>query len=163
MRSESSAVPPFRRIAAALALSAGLAACGPAPIESGINDPHEAHNRSVHALNKRIDRAFFGSGADSYGKIVPEPVREGLSNLAGNLDLPRIVVNDLLQGKIEDAGANATRFVLNTTLGVGGLFDPATEFGVPVRETDFGETLHVWGFREGRYLELPVIGPSTER
>lgn len=163
LRSESPAAPRFCRIVASLVLAAGLAACGPAPIESGINDPHEAHNRRVHDLNKRIDRAFFGAGADAYGRIVPEPVRQGLGNLAGNLDLPRIVVNDLLQGNIEDAGANSFRFVLNSTLGLAGLFDPASEFGLTVRETDFGETLHVWGLREGRYLELPVIGPSTER
>ncbi len=163
LRSESSAAPRFRPIAALLVLAAGLAACGPAPIETGINDPHEAHNRRVHDLNKRIDRAFVGAGSEAYGSAIPEPVRRGLSNLGSNLDLPRIVVNDLLQGNIDDAAANSFRFALNTTVGLAGLLDPATEMGLPVRETDFGETLHVWGLREGRYLELPLIGPSTER
>lgn len=147
----------------AASLAAGLAGCGPAPIESGINDPFEAHNRQVHSLNKRVDRALLGPGSQAYGTAVPEPVRQGVQNVASNLDMPRMVVNDILQGRVEDAVANSFRFAVNSTFGLAGLLDPATDMGLNARDTDFGETLHVWGLREGRYLELPLLGPSTER
>lgn len=151
------------RLLAPLTLVLALSACGPAPMATGINDPYEASNRRVHAFNKTLDRNFVSPGADAYGSTIPEPVRNGVTNFAGNIDLPRVVVNDLLQGNIEDAAHNTVRFVLNTTIGLGGLLDPATEFGVAPRPSNFGETLYVWGLREGRYLELPVLGPSTER
>lgn len=144
-------------------LALGLAACGPAPIESGIDDPHEAHNRGVHAFNKGLDRSLVGPGARAYGTVIPAPVRRGVSNVASNIDLPRVVVNDLLQGRVEDAVSNGFRFAVNSTIGLAGLLDPATEMGIPLRDSDFGETLHAWGLREGRYVELPFFGPSTER
>jgi phospholipid-binding lipoprotein MlaA len=140
-----------------------MSACSPAPPAQGINDPFEEHNRNVHELNKSLDSAVVRPGAEGYGNAVPSPVRKGVSNFVGNLDMPRMVVNDLLQGRVEDAGANTFRFLINSTFGLGGLFDVAHDGGLDARPTDFGETLHVWGFREGRYLELPVIGPSTER
>lgn len=153
----------MRTAAATLLCSLLLLGCTPAPPATGINDPYEDSNRSIHELNKRLDRAFVRDGAGGYGRIVPEPVRRGVSNFVNNFDMPRMVVNDLLQGKIEDAGANTFRFLINSTFGLGGLLDPARDMGLNARETDFGETLHTWGFKEGRYVELPVIGPSTER
>jgi phospholipid-binding lipoprotein MlaA len=86
-----------------------------------------------------------------------------LANAADNLQLPGMVVNDILQLKLQDAVANTVRFGLNSTIGLAGLWDPAGKLGVDERSTDFGETLHVWGFPEGPYLELPVLGPSNTR
>ena len=147
-------------IAAALALP--IAACAPAPIAQGVNDPFEAQNRRVHAFNKGVDRAVLRPAASGYG-AVPEPVREVARNFAGNLTQPRFVVNDIAQGEADDAVHNLFRFLLNSTLGVAGLFDPAASFGLAPRETGFGETLHVWGVGEGPYVELPLLGPSTAR
>ena len=139
-----------------------LAACGPAPAPSGINDPREAQNREVHELNKSIDRALVNPASNAYGEI-PGPLRQGVQNFAGNLDLPGDVVNGLLQGRPKNALDSTLRFVINSTVGLAGLFDPAKAIGISGKTTDFGETLHVWGFAEGAYGELPLIGPSTTR
>ena len=95
--------------------------------------------------------------------MVPGPVRTSLTNAANNLDTPRSVVNDVLQGQGEDAVHNTFRFLLNSTMGVFGLFDVASSFGLERRKTGFGDTLAVWGVPEGAYLETPLLGPSTER
>lgn len=140
-----------------------LAGCNPAPIPSGINDPNEARNRRVHEFNKNVDQAVLRPTSQFYGTVVPEPVRMMLSNFVNNLDLPRVVVNDLLQGNLEDAAHNTFRFGVNTVFGLGGLVDPASDGGLTVRDTDFGETLHTWGVGEGAYRESPLSGPSTTR
>lgn len=154
--------PALRRLAAVAAL-AGLAACTAADGTSEYNDPYEAQNRQVHALNLALDRAVVRPGATAYGTAVPPPVRRGVSNFAANLNLPGQIANNLLQGRVDPAIENTFRFVVNTTVGIGGLFDPATAIGIAGQPTDFGETLHVWGAPEGAYLELPLLGPSTER
>lgn len=128
-----------------------------------MNDPNEATNRKVHAFNRGVDKALLRPAASAYGSIVPEPVEQGVKNFATNLDVPGDVVNDLLQAKPGEAVHNTLRFVLNTTIGIGGLFDPATPLGLAGKPTDFGETLHVWGSKEGRYVEVPFLGPSTTR
>ncbi len=144
-----------------LALALGLAGCGKAPVARGINDPYEAHNRAVHETNKRIDRTILkplsggGGGGGQVGRTV--------GNFAGNLTLPGSIVNDVLQANIDDAAHNFTRLLINTTFGIGGLFDPASDWGLHDRPSDFGETLHVWGAAEGHYVELPLAGPSTKR
>jgi len=140
-----------------------LAACNVAPAGVEVWDPYEVRNREVHEENRAIDSTFLRGGASSYGDVVPEPVRRSVSNFSGNMSLPGAVVNNLLQARLDAAVENTFRFLLNSTLGLGGLFDPATEFGLLGRPTDFGETLHVWGASEGAYVELPFIGPSTER
>lgn len=146
-----------------LALAALLAGCSPAPIPTGIDDPNEARNREVHAFNKQVDRNLVRPVSQAYGTVVPGPVRRGFSNFSANADMPRMVVNNVLQGRAEDAIHNTFRFLVNTTFGIGGLLDPATDMGLAERETDFGETLHVWGMAEGPYREVPVFGPSTRR
>lgn len=140
-----------------------LAACSVPDTPTEIHDPYERVNRVTHAFNKGADRVFFRPASQVYGNVTPGPVRTGLSNAADNLDGPRTVVNDVLQGEGEDAIHNTFRFLLNTTLGVFGIFDPATSFGLEDRETGFGDTLAVWGAQEGAYVELPLFGPSTER
>lgn len=146
--------------AVALAL---LSACAQAPVPKGFNDPDEAQNRRVHAFNLALDRAIVSPGADGYGKIVPPPVQRGISNVAATLDLPGDIANNLLQFRLGNAAENTLRLAVNLTVGVGGLFDPATTLGLPQKKTDFGETLNVWGATEGAYVVLPVIGPSTTR
>lgn len=139
-----------------------LSACT-APVPSGVNDPYEGVNRQVHAFNTVVDKNVIRPLATGTSKIVPEPVSRGVTHFADNLSLPGVVVNDLLQANIGDAAHNTLRFIVNTTIGVGGLFDPASAAGAPERSTDFGETLHVWGVGEGPYTELPLLGPSTVR
>jgi phospholipid-binding lipoprotein MlaA len=151
-------------LAATLTLSpALLSGCGPAPIPDGISDPYEAQNRSVHRLNQRLDRALVRPASGAYGSALPRPVRQGIGNFSRNLDTPRQVVNDLLQARFADAVHNSWRFLINSTVGLAGVLDPATPMGLTPRTTDFGETLHVWGVPEGNYVELPVLGPSTDR
>jgi phospholipid-binding lipoprotein MlaA len=153
------------RTAAALAL-AGLVATGctrPTP-GAEVNDPYEAGNRVVHRFNVAVDRTFFGDGT-TRGVIptIPKPVGIGFSNFASNLGMPSAVLNSLLQAKPGPALQNTLRFAVNSTVGIGGLFDPASAIGIPADPADFGETLHVWGVGEGAYLEVPFLGPSTER
>ncbi len=151
------------RSAALFALMLMASACARPDVTQGTYDPFEAQNRKVHAFNRGVDRALFRPASRAYGIGLPGPVKEGVSNFANNLSVPGWVVNDVLQGQGEDAGHNFFRFMINSTLGVAGIFDPATSMGLPERETDFGETLHAWGSGEGAYLELPLLGPSTAR
>ncbi len=148
---------------AAAAAVCFVAACTTPTGPAEIFDPYETTNRRFFANNKAVDRAVLRPVSRAYGTALPEPVRRSAANFALNFDTPRHVVNDVLQGNAEDAVHNLFRFILNSTLGVAGLFDPATSFGLTARESDFGETLHVWGTQEGAYLVLPVFGPSTER
>ena len=141
-----------------------MAGCA-APDPGGANDPFEGANRRVHAFNKGLDRNLIRPvAAPLKGDGEADGAMTLLGNIGGNLSLPGKVVNGLLQGRPGNAARNAGRFVVNTTLGLGGIHDPAgREFGLAEADTDFGETLHVWGVPEGAYLELPLIGPSTGR
>lgn len=139
-----------------------MASCT-APQATGITDPHEAQNRETHELNRQLDRNLIRPAAGAYGSGLPLPLRQGIGNFASNLNLPGVIVNNILQLRIGKALQNSTRFLLNTTIGLGGVLDPSTAMGLHEESTDFGETLHVWGVGEGNYVELPFIGPSTER
>lgn len=152
-----------KAISAAIGLALlALTACGPAPQASGINDPHEATNRKFHEVNRAVDRTILRPASKAYA-ILPQPVERGVENFANNLDTPGDVVNNLLQGRLGPAAQNSLRFATNTIFGIGGLLDAATALGLPGVETDFGETLHVWGAGEGTYIEVPFLGPSTTR
>ncbi|WP_410218375.1 VacJ family lipoprotein [Paracoccus sp. (in: a-proteobacteria)] len=153
-----------------------VAGCASQPVvQDGvtINDPYEARNRRVHAFNKALDGQVIGPVANRLRGPADDSPRDPdapigplqmVINAGRNLSLPVKAVNGLLQGKPGDAGTNLTRFAVNSTLGLGGLFDTAADsFSVTERDTDFGQTLAVWGFPEGAYLELPVLGPSTQR
>jgi phospholipid-binding lipoprotein MlaA len=152
-------------LAVSLAIVAvfGLTSCGPAVSTQGISDPNEAQNRVVHKFNVALDKNIVRPIATSASNVVPDEVEQGVVNFAGNLELPGTVVNDILQFRLGKAVENTLRFAINTTIGIGGLFDPATAAGVNGKSTDFGETLHVWGVTEGNYFELPFFGPSTDR
>lgn len=144
-----------------------VGACSPqrgaSPGSDGIYDPYERQNRGVHEFNRSLDRAIVRPAGQGYTSVLPDEVEDSVSNFASNLGEPSNVVNNLLQGKLRDVGVSTSRFVINTVLGLGGFFDAASEFGIREVDTDFGETLHVWGVGEGTYLELPVAGPSTQR
>ncbi len=142
---------------------AGLSACGPGEVAYGDSDPFEDVNRAMHGVNKGLDSVVLRPVATVYGTVFPEPVILGIDNFASNASLPGSVVNDVLQADFDSAANNFARFLVNTTLGVGGIFDLASAMDLHARDSDFGETLHVWGATEGAYLELPVIGPSTGR
>lgn len=156
-----------KRAVAMLALMGlmALGACGPATLPQGdrIADRDEAQNRAVHRFNVALDRAVVGPTARGYGNVVPEPIRDGVGNFAANLSQPSHILNNLLQVRIGQASQNLVRFMVNSTIGIGGLFDPATAIGVPAAQTDFGETLHIWGAPEGDFVMLPGFGPSTTR
>lgn len=139
-----------------------LAACTPAPPGGGMNDPFEATNRSVHEFNKDVDRAVLRPAGQAAAAL-PEAIRIPIVNFSNNADLPGAVLNNVLQGNVGGAVQNTMRFIINSTVGVLGLADPAGAIGLTEVETDFGETLAVWGVPEGAYVELPVLGPSTER
>jgi phospholipid-binding lipoprotein MlaA len=152
---------PSSRLVAAAAVAA-VAGCAAPPPPATFNDPDEARNREVHAFNAAVDRNVIRPVSGLFGEG-RGPVSQGLGNVANNLGEPGRVVNGLLQGRPQHAVPNTLRFAINTTLGIGGLFDPATALGIEGRDTDFGETLHVWGAPEGAYVVVPFLGPSTDR
>ncbi|WP_417742983.1 VacJ family lipoprotein [Salipiger sp.] len=152
---------PLAPVIAALLLTA-CAVPGPGDAPDGIFDPQEAGNRRVHAFNKRVDSAL-GGGDTGGASAIPAPVLAGVSNVADTVRTPQTVVNQLLQARPGRAALNTARFGVNATVGLAGLFDVAGRIGLPEDKSDFGETLYVWGVPEGAYIELPLIGPATER
>jgi phospholipid-binding lipoprotein MlaA len=126
-------------------------------------DPWESWNRGVYKVNDALDRAVAKPVAKTYVRIIPQPIRIGVSNFFANLNTPTVLLNDALQGKFLAAANDLGRFVLNSTVGVGGLFDPATPAGLNRNDEDFGQTLGVWGVHAGPFVELPLLGPSDLR
>jgi len=136
----------------------------PTPVQAPISyDPWEKFNRKVHAFNNAVDRAVARPLARAYTAAVPRPMRLGVSNFFDNLRQPLTMVNQLLQGRPRDATQTFGRFVVNSTLGIGGLFDPASDLKMKRRSEDFGQTLGTWGWKRSRYVELPFFGPRTVR
>lgn len=126
-------------------------------------DPWEKWNRKVHRFNNAVDAHIAKPLAKAYMKVVPRPVRLGVSNFFNNLGQPVTMVNALLQGRPKEAGASFGRFIVNSTIGVLGLFDPASRINIPNQSEDFGQTLGLWGWKRSRYVELPLFGPRTVR
>ena len=153
------------RLSAAFASLALLAGCATSPGADRLaeKDPLEGVNRGVWQFNMAADKALIKPTTMVYRTVTPRPARRGLSRLLANLSEPFSAINNLLQGKPDRAGRNIERFVINTTIGVGGLADHATGFGVAPAEEDFGQTLATWGVNGGPYLVLPLLGPSTLR
>ena len=127
------------------------------------NDPLEGLNRQIFAVNLTIDTFLLRPAAVAYRELMPEPGKTMVRNFVDNLKLPFTALNDLAQGDFDRAHAAVGRFLVNTVLGIGGLFDPATELGLPYHKEDFGQTLAVWGMEDGPYLVLPLFGPSNFR
>ena len=126
-------------------------------------DPFEKANRGLYKFNDGLDRVLLKPGADLYVKVVPQPVRQGISNAFDNLGYGNVIVNDLLQGKFGPALGGVGRVGLNTTVGLLGTMDVATKWGLPAHGNDFGITIGKWGAGPGPYLVLPLLGPSTFR
>lgn len=147
-----------------MAVMAGCA--GPAQDRDpndGVYDPYETQNRRVHNFNRGVDKALVRPAARGYTNILPDDIEDSVGHFATNLGQPSVMANSLMQGDLRGAGIATVRFVFNSTLGIFGLFDVASDLGIDDHDTDFGETLYVWGTKEGAYVELPLLGPSTSR
>ena len=152
----------------ALAICACLWLAGAAGATDGAapppnDDPWEGYNRTMFKFNMAVDHAVFRPVARGYKAVVPSPVRTGVSNFFSNLMGPLHMVNDLLQGKPGRAASDLGRFLVNTTVGIGGLFDPASKLDLKQSDEDFGQTLGKWGVGSGPYLVLPFLPPTTLR
>ncbi|MEM6375186.1 MAG: MlaA family lipoprotein, partial [Pseudomonadota bacterium] len=143
----------FCRLISLFIIVAVLSACAKPPAghpPEEAYDPYEARNRAIHEFNRGLDRNLVRPVGVTYSDFLPDDIETPLSRLAGNLSIPSDIVNNIFQLEMADATENFYRLLVNTTLGVGGLFDPATELGMPERNrTNFGATLHYWGVREG--------------
>lgn len=128
-----------------------------------VKDPWEGYNRRIHRLNNAADRFFARPLAITYDKVKPDPVQASIGKFFGNLREPGMAVNEILQGRPVRATQALGRFLVNDTVGVGGLFDPATRFGMPQYKEDLCQTFAMWGWRDSRYLVLPLLGPRTAR
>lgn len=154
------ACAPRRAALGCLALLlAGCATTG----ERSPADPFEPANRGVFAFNDGVDRAVLRPTARAYQEVTPKWFRTGVGNFFTNLAYPGTILNQLLQGKIVAAGQDTLRFVLNSTLGLAGVLDPASDANLPIHDEDLGQTLGVWGVPAGPFLMLPLLGPSTVR
>lgn len=132
--------------------------------QSDNGDPLEPINRFVFGFNQIVDGLILDPAQQIYGYVMPEPAKIGLRNFLDNLASPVILINDVLQGERERAGTTLSRFMVNSSLGVGGIFDVATAFGLPERHSeDFGQTLGSYGLGGGPYIVLPLLGPSNLR
>ncbi len=127
------------------------------------DDPWEGFNRKMYAFNDAADKAVIRPVAAGYRKITSQNVRRLVSNFFANIKMPITIINDVLQGEPTSAAHNTGRFLVNTTVGIIGLFDPASEIKLPPEETDFGVTLAKWGVPDGPYLVLPFVGSTTVR
>jgi phospholipid-binding lipoprotein MlaA len=126
-------------------------------------DPWEGYNRSIHAFNEGFDRAVFRPVAKGYDYVMPDAPQRGVRNFFRNLNFPVTLLNSVLQGNMERAFTATGRFLMNSSIGLLGFFDVATRVGIPRYDEDFGQTLAVWGWRESRYLVMPILGPYTVR
>lgn len=155
----------WKALVHSLLLCTVLSACATAPADKGVEtpDPLESMNRAFFAFNDTLDKAILGPVSRGYSKVTPDPAQTGIRNFFDNLSYIETIINDFLQGKIEDGLEDTLRVVINSTFGLGGLNDFAGDIGFPRREEDYGQTLAVWGVGPGIYLELPFFGPRTLR
>ena len=153
------------RAALGMVFALSVSACVTLPPNSqrAPQDPWESWNRGVYKVNDALDRTVAKPVARTYVRIVPRPIRTGVSNFFANLDTPTVMVNDALQGKFLAAANDLGRFLLNSTVGLAGLLDPATPAGLARNDEDFGQTLGHWGVHPGPFVELPLLGPSDLR
>ena len=126
-------------------------------------DPWESWNRGIYRINDSVDRAVIKPVARTYVRVVPSPARTGVNNFFANLRTTTVMINDALQGKFGAAANDLGRLVVNTTIGIGGLLDPASQMGLDKNDEDFGQTLGHYGLHPGPFVEVPVLGPSDVR
>jgi phospholipid-binding lipoprotein MlaA len=156
--------------AASLLLAVLLAGCATAPSDPAeravfeqANDPLEPLNREILDLNLLVDRILLKPVTQVYIAIVPEEGRDSLKHALDNMKEPVVVINNVLQGRLEGAGIAVGRFAINSTAGLGGLLDVAAKMGLEQESGDLGQTMYVWGLPEGPYLVVPLLGPSNAR
>jgi phospholipid-binding lipoprotein MlaA len=141
--------------------------CGCATLPPGskrdARDPWERVNRATYRFNDKFDKAIARPVARGYRKVTPQLVQTGIHNVFDNADTTIVIVNDLLQGQFRAFVNDSTRLLVNSTIGIGGLFDPATAAGLDKNDRDFGQTLGKWGLRPGPYFVIPFLGPSDVR
>lgn len=126
-------------------------------------DPFENYNRAVYKFNDGVDKVLLKPIAKGYRKVIPSPVRRSVGNFFRNLLEPTTIINDILQGKFENAVTDFARLLFNTSFGLLGIFDVATGMGIERHQEDFGQTFAVWGFKPGPYIMLPFLGPTNFR
>ena len=148
---------PALALAASVVLLSGCASTG------NPGDPLEGYNRAMFGFNEQLDKVVVKPAAQAYEFVLPAFVRSGVGNFIGNLEDPWIGLNNLLQGKVADGLTDMMRFAFNSTFGLLGVIDIATEMGLPKHDEDLGQTLGRWGVGEGAYIVLPFFGPRTVR
>jgi phospholipid-binding lipoprotein MlaA len=149
-------VVPMAAIVAAICITSGTA-------HAQVNDPFEPMNRAIFSFNDALDRNVLRPVAEGYVKVVPSLIRRGVSNVFGNISDAFSAINNALQGKREPLGNDLGRVLVNTTFGIGGIFDIASEGGIEKYNEDFGQTLGWWGLGPGPYLVITILGPSNNR
>lgn len=135
----------------------------PGDLVATTSDPLEGFNRVMFGFNEVVDRVVLEPAARAYRAVLPAPIRRGVTNVLNNLATPVTLTNDILQGNSEAAANTIKRFMVNSTLGIGGIFDHATGLGEPLHREDFGQTLGTWGLNGNPYIVLPLLGPSNPR
>lgn len=155
----------LRRAALAVAALCSVLCAGCATTPAGVShdDPWEPMNRKIYAFNDTLDKYLLKPVADEYVKITPKPVQASVSNFYNNITYPSVIANQFLQGKIVRGFSDIGRFAVNSTIGLAGLFDPASHIGLVYHYEDFGQTLAVWQIPQGPYLVVPFLGPDTVR
>ena len=148
---------PALALAASVVLLSGCASTG------NPGDPLEGYNRAMFGFNEQLDKVVVKPAAQAYEFVLPGFVRTGVGNFVGNLEDPWIGLNNFLQGKVADGLTDMMRFAFNSTFGLLGVIDIATEMGLPKHDEDLGQTLGRWGVGEGAYIVLPFFGPRTVR
>ncbi|MFI4884863.1 MAG: VacJ family lipoprotein [Steroidobacterales bacterium] len=156
--------PAILRIAIASLLTLALVGCATVPpSERNPRDPWQRVNRGVYKFNDAFDRAIAQPVSRTYLRALPQTVRTGIGNFFNNVTYPDVIVNALLQGQLKPFARDTGRFVVNSTIGIGGLLDPATRMGLAYEDRDFGQTFGKWGIPSGPFLVLPFLGPSDVR
>ena len=152
----------FAQASVAIMALTFVAGCAHSP-PSNPQDPFESVNRGVYKFNDTLDRYALRPVAKGYRAITPDPVERSIGNFFNNLFYPTTIINSYLQAKFHNGTSDVARFIVNSTLGIAGLFDVATGLGLPEHDEDFGQTLGYWGVGQGVYLMLPLLGPTTGR
>lgn len=158
------------KLSVLLAATLSMTACASMPQTpaekaeaQAVNDPLEPMNRVIFDVNDFLDRLLIRPLAELYRVTVPPPLRDRVANIMSNMGEPVVLANNLLQGEFGKAGTTTQRFLVNSTVGVGGMFEVANDWKLPRQNGDFGQTLHTWGINGGPYLVLPLFGPSNFR
>lgn len=152
-----------RRVCASCLVAGAIFLAAPALADEAVRDPFEGFNRAMFSVNEGLDAVIIKPVAQAYDFVAPLPVRAGVGDFFGNIADVRNALNNTLQGKLADAGIDLGRLLINSTVGIFGLFDVASELGLDKHDEDFGQTLAVWGWEDSSFLFWPLVGPRTVR